>query len=424
MRRSLPIFIGLRFTRSENANKFLSFISSVSMAGLILGVAALIVVTSVLNGFEEALSKRILGMVPQAAVYSSFPLDDWKSFAHAIEKNDSNVIATAPFVQARGMLSLEGEVNSTIINGIEPKSHANVSILEQSMVAGDFDSLDAGANNIILGKYIVDKYALKLGDEVGIIISKPSNSTVGITPTFHTYTLTGVFHVSQEIDKWMSYISMDDASNVVGLNHGATGIRLNLKDVFTSQNSAKQALASVSNKVSTLEGVEKTLRFSSGDWTQTHGSLYTSIRMQKTMMSLLLSLIILVAAFNVISTLVMSVTEKRSDVAILKTFGASPSLISRIFVVQGTIIGVFGILIGLALGIVLSLSIPSVSAWINITFNLGLFDNYFVESLPSKIRLTDILLILISALIVVLLSTIYPAYSAARTQPVKILKGE
>ena len=363
-------------------------------------------------------------MVPQAAVYSSFPLDDWKSFAQAIEKNDNNVIATAPFVQARGMLSLEGEVNSTIINGIEPKSHANVSILKQSMVAGDFDSLNAGANNIILGKYIVDKYALKLGDEVGIIISKPSDSTVGITPTFHTYTLTGVFHVSQEIEKWMSYIAMDDASDAVGLNHGATGIRLNLKDVFTSQNSSKQALASVSNKVSTFEGVEKNLRFSNGDWTQTHGSLYTSIRMQKTMMSLLLSLIILVAAFNVISTLVMSVTEKRSDVAILKTFGASPSLISRIFIVQGTIIGVFGILIGLVLGIVLALSIPSVSAWINVTFNLGLFDNYFVESLPSKIRLTDILLILISALIVVLLSTIYPAYSAARTQPVKILKGE
>ena len=424
MHRPLPLFIGLRFTRSKNANKFLSFISLVSMAGLILGVAALIVVTSVLNGFEEALSKKILGMVPQAAVYSSFPLDDWKPFAQVIENNDSNVIATAPFVQARGMLSLNGEVNSTIINGIEPTSHAKVSILKQSMVAGDFDSLDSGDNSIVLGKYVVDKYSLKLGDEVGIIISKPSNSTVGMTPSFHTYTLTGVFHVSQEIDKWMSYIAMDDASDAVGLNHGATGIRLNLKDVFTSQKSAQQALVSVSSHASTLEGVEKDVAFSSGDWTQTHGSLYTSIRMQKTMMSLLLFLIILVAAFNVISTLVMSVTEKRSDVAILKTFGASPSLISRIFVVQGTIIGVFGILIGLALGIVLSLSIPSVSAWINITFNLGLFDNYFVESLPSKIRLTDILLILISALIVVLLSTIYPAYSAARTQPVKILKGE
>lgn len=424
MRRSLPIFIGLRFTRSENANKFLSFISSVSMAGLILGVAALIVVTSVLNGFEEALSKKILGMVPQAAIYSSFPLDDWKPFAQVIENNDSNVISSAPFVQARGMLSLNGEVNSTIINGIEPTSHANVSILKQSMVAGDFDSLNVDANNIILGEYVVDKYDLKLGDEIGIIISKPSNSTVGMTPTFHTYTLTGVFHVSQEIDKWMSYIAMNDASDVVGLNHGATGIRLNLKDVFTSHNSAKQALASVSSHASTLEGVEKDVTFSSGDWTQTHGSLYTSIRMQKTMMSLLLFLIILVAAFNVISTLVMSVTEKRSEIAILKTFGASSSLISRIFMVQGAIIGIFGVFIGLALGIVLSLSIPSVSAWINVTFNLGLFDNYFVESLPSKIKLTDILLILISSLIIVLLSTIYPAYSAAKIEPVKALKGE
>lgn len=423
MRCSLPIFIGLRFTRSKSSNKFLSFISVVSMAGLILGVAALIVVTSVLNGFEEALSKKILGMVPQAAVYASSPLDDWHSFAQVIEKNDSNVIATAPFVQTRGMLSLNGEVNSTILNGVEPQSHANVSILKESMLTGNLDSLDAGSN-IILGKYVVDKFSLKLGDEIGIIISKPSNSTVGMTPVFHTYTLTGIFHVSQEIDKWMSYISMDDASDVVGLNHGATGIQLNLKDVFISQDSAQKALASVSDQAILLRNSQEGLAFSNGDWTQTHGSLYTSIRMQKTMMSLLLFLIILVAAFNVISTLVMSVTEKRSDVAILKTFGATPSLISRIFIVQGAIIGVFGIFIGLALGIVLSLSIPSVSAWINVTFDLGLFDNYFVESLPSKIKLIDIILIIVSALIVVLLSTIYPAYSAARTEPVQALRGE
>lgn len=424
MRRSLPIFIGLRFTRSKNANKFLSFISLVSMAGLILGVAALIVVTSVLNGFEEALSKKILGMVPQAVVYASSPLEDWQSFAQAIEKNDSNVISTAPFVQTRGMLSLNGEVNSTILNGVEPQSHANVSILKESMLTGQLDSLDAGSNNIILGKYVVDKFSLKLGDEIGIIISKPSNSTVGMTPIFHTYTLTGVFHVSQEIDKWMSYISMGDASKVVGLNPGATGIRLSLKDVFKSQDSAQKALASVSNQAVLLQNSQENLKFSSGDWTQTHGSLYTSIRMQKTMMSLLLFLIILVAAFNVISTLVMSVTEKRSDVAILKTFGASPKVISRIFMVQGAIIGVFGVFIGLALGIVLSLSIPNVSAWINVTFNLGLFDNYFVESLPSKIKLIDILLILISSFVVVLLSTLYPAYSAAKIEPVKALKGE
>ena len=424
MQRPLPIFIGLRFTRSKNANKFLSFISVVSMAGLILGVAALIVVTSVLNGFEEALSKKILGMVPQAVVYASSPLDDWHSFAQAIEKNDSNVISTAPFVQTRGMLSLNGEVNSTILNGVEPESHANVSILKESMVTGQLDSLDAGSNNIILGKYVVDKFSLKLGDEIGIIISKPSNSTVGMTPIFHTYTLTGVFHVSQEIDKWMSYISMDDASNVVGLNHGATGIRLSLKDVFNSQDSAQKALVSASDQAAILHSSQKNLSFSSGDWTQTHGSLYTSIRMQKTMMSLLLFLIVLVAAFNVISTLVMSVTEKRADIAILKTFGASSTLISRIFIIQGVIIGVIGVLIGLLLGVGLSLSVESVSAWINTTFNLGLFDNYFVEALPAKIKVMDICIILAAAFIIVLLSTLYPAYSAAKIEPVKALRGE
>lgn len=424
MRRCLPILIGLRFTRSKSSNKFLSFISLVSMAGLILGVAALIVVTSVLNGFEEALSKKILGMVPQAAVYASQPLDDWSSFAKVIEDNDSNVISTAPFVQARGMLSLNGEVNSTIINGIEPVSHTDVSILKESMISGDIDSLSSGSGNIILGRYVIEKYGLKLGDEIGIIISSPSNSTVGVTPTFHSYKLTGVFHVSQEIDKWMSYIAMDDASDVVNLKHGAAGIRLNLTDVFLSQDAAKNALTAVTSNASVLQNSSSELTFSSGDWTQTHGSLYSSIRMQKTIMSLLLFLIILVAAFNVISTLVMSVTDKNADVAILKTFGASSRLISRIFIVQGMIIGISGVMIGTILGTVLALSVPSISAWVNTTFSLGLFDNYFVEALPTKIKIIDVFIILISAFVVVLLSTIYPAYSAANIEPVKALKGE
>lgn len=424
MRRPLPFFIGLRFTRSKNANKFLSFISVVSMAGLILGVAALIVVTSVLNGFEEALSTKILGMVPQAAVYASQPLDDWEPFAQQIKANDTNVIEAAPFVQARGMISIGGEVNSTILNGIEPQSHADVSILKDSMVAGQLDTLKSGSGHIVLGQYVVDKYDLKLGDNVGIIISKPSNSTVGMTPTFHSYTLTGVFHVSQELDKWMSYIAMDDASDVLELAHGAAGIRLSLRDVFTSQESAERALASVSKTTQTLQNMPTKLTFSSGDWTQTHGSLYSAIRVQKTIMSLLLFLIILVAAFNVIATLVMSVTEKRADVAILKTFGASSKLISRIFMIQGAIIGVIGVLIGLVLGLGISLSIHSISAWVNITFNLGLFDNYFVEALPAKIKAVDVLFILASAFIVVLLSTIYPAHRAASIEPVKILRGE
>lgn len=424
MRRPLPIFIGLRFTRSKNANKFLSFISVVSMAGLILGVAALIVVTSVLNGFEEVLSKKILGMVPQTSVYASQPLNNWKPLAEQIKAGDSNVVGAAPFVQARGMISIGGEVNSTILNGIKPQSYADVSILKDSIVAGQLDSLVAGSGNIILGQYVIDKYNLKLGDKIGIIISKPSNSTVGMTPTFHTFTLTGVFHVSQELDKWMSYIDMDDASDVLDLTHGAAGIRLSLQDVFTSQDSAKKALSSASKMALTLQRTPEKLTFTSGDWTQTHGSLYSAIRVQKTIMSLLLFLIILVAAFNVIATLVMSVTEKRADIAILKTYGASSTLISRIFIIQGAIIGVVGVFIGLVIGLGISLSIESVSTWVNTTFNLGLFDNYFVEALPAKIKAIDIFFILLSAFMIVLLSTLYPAYSAAKIEPVKILRGE
>ncbi len=424
MRRPLPLFIGLRFTRSTNANKFLSFISVVSMAGLILGVAALIVVTSVLNGFEQALSSRILGMVPQVSVYASQPLEDWKPYAQQIQANDSNIIGAAPFVQARGMLSIAGEVNSTILNGIEPQYDPAVSILKDNLIAGDLKSIESGNGNIILGKYTVDKFGLELGDEVGIIISKPSDSSIGMTPTFHTYTLTGIFHVSQELDKWMSYIAMDDASDVLDLTHGAVAIRLSLKDVFISKQSAAEASASAASTLQTLSNPPTGLTFTAGDWTQTHGSLYGAIRVQKTIMSLLLFLIILVAAFNVVSTLVMSVTDKSSDIAILKTYGASAPLISRIFMVQGAIIGAFGIAIGLLLGIVISLGIPSFSAWINSTFSLGLFDNYFVEELPSDIKLIDIVVILISSLVIVLLSTIYPSRRAASIEPVRALKGE
>lgn len=423
MRRPLPLFIGLRFTRSKSANKFLSFISVVSMAGLILGVAALIVVTSVLNGFEEALADKVLGMVPQTSVYSSYPLDDWTPFAQQIKANDANVVGAAPFVQARGMISIGGEVNSTILSGIEPKYHADVSILEDSIVSGALDTLVPGSNNIVLGQYVIDKYDLKLGDKVGIIISKPSDSTVGMTPTFHTYTLSGIFHVDEQSDKWLSYIAMDDASEILNFERGAVGIRLKLKDVFASNESSAAALVSATNAVPTLD-VPDNLTFSIVDWTQTHGSLYSAIRIQKTIMSLLLFLIILVAAFNVVSTLVMSVTEKRAEVAILKTFGASSTLISRIFIIQGAIIGVIGILIGLVLGLGISLSIQSISAWINTTFNLGLFDNYFVEALPSDIQALDVSLILLFSFIIVLLSTIYPAYSAANIEPVKALSGD
>lgn len=415
MGRSLALFIGLRFTRSKSPNKFLSFVSLVSMAGLILGVTALIVITSVLNGFEEALSTKILGMVPQAAIHSSEPLQDWDRVAGQLKTVDTNIIGTAPFVQARGMLSLSGEVNGTILNGIDPKFQKNVSILDDVMIQGSLGSLTPGSKNIVLGKYTVDKYGLEIGDKIPIIISKPSNTAAGMTPTFQSYTLTGIFHVSREIDKWMSYISMDDASDILGLRHGAMGVRLKLQDVFIAGDTAAKSLKSVAN--------DPKVNFASSEWTQSHGSLYSSIRMQKTIMSLLLFLIVLVAAFNLVSALIMSVTEKKSDIAILKTLGATSAIITRIFMVQGSIIGLIGTMLGLALGVGISLNIHAISGWVDTTFHLGLFNNYFVEALPAKIKTMDIIVIVSSTFLISLLATVYPARKAAKIEPVKMLDG-
>lgn len=411
----LSVTIAARFLRSKNRNHFLSFISWISMIGLILGVAALITISSVLNGFEQAMTTRILGMVPQAQVFFGEPVPDWQPVAQKVQSHDSNIQAAAPLVQTRAMTSISGKIQGSILNGIVPDYQAKVSILADSMVEGSIDSLTSGSRNILLGKDIVDEHHLKVGDDIHLIIAQPSNSVVGMNPKFETFTLSGVFHVSKEIDKWMSYISMDDASDVMDIERGALGLRFRLKNVFTAPQTAGQAATLLKPEFPDIMDT---------NWTQTHGSLYGSIKMQKNMIGLLLFLIILVAAFNIISTLVMMVTEKKADIAILKTFGTSTRMIRHIFMAQGLMIGGLGTFLGVALGVILSYVVEPASRWLNDTFQLGLFDSYFVEALPSQIRLTDILIITSASLLVSLLATIYPAKKASQIQPARVLRYE
>ena len=413
MRKTFPIFVATRFIQSKNKNGFLSFIAWISMIGLVLGITALIVVTSVLNGFQQALDQKILGMVPHVSMIRQEGFDNWEQYAKDIMTNDSNIIGVAPFITTRGMSSINGEVHGSIINGIDSKLQNQVSILPKVMIKGNLSSLQPRTYNIVLGKSLVEERNLLLGDKVSLMLVKADNSIIGITPVFHTFTLSGVFSVSQEVDSWMSYINIEDAAEITGMSNQPTGLRLKLNNIMTAEVSAKKAKIFMAKK-----GVDSKIV----TWQRTHQNLYDSINRQKRMMALLLLLIIVVAIFNIISALVMMTTEKKSEIAILKTIGASKQTIMKIFLAQGFLIGTLGTIVGLIFGIGITLTIEEISRWVNTTFNLGLFDSYYVTALPATINIIEVSLIVIVSLAVCALASIYPALKAANSLPVEGLK--
>lgn len=411
MFRPLALFLGLRYTRAERSNRFISLISLISMVGLTLGVAVLITVLSVMNGFDRELKSRILGMVPQATVSSSEIISDWKSLANEIEK-DPDVSAVAPFIELQGMLTSNGQVAGIMVTGIEPEYEKDVSIINEHMVEGSIDTLKDGDFGIVLGESMVTALGLQVGDKVTLVLPEASPSPAGVIPRFKRFTLTGVFNISREVDNLVAFIPMGDAATLLRLPKGAQGVRMKLNDIFMAPQVAQRAAS--------LEPD----RLYPNDWTRTHGNLFGAIQMEKAMVGLLLFLIIIVAAFNIVSSLVMLVTDKKADIAILKTFGASPKLITQVFMVQGLVIGVIGTIAGTVLGVILALTVGDLLGWVNQAFNLHLFDAYFINYLPTELRWTDVLIITSTSFLLSFLATIYPARRAASIQPAQTLRYE
>ncbi len=412
MFRPLALFIGLRYTKAEHKNGFISFISLISIIALTLGVAVLITVLSVMNGFDRELKTRILGTVSQASVLSPEIISDWKSLGEKIQQNDKNVEAVAPFIQLQGMITAYGQVSGVVVSGIEPEYEKKVSIINEHMLAGDIDNLKEGEFGIVLGKSMVDNMNLQLGDKVTLVLPEASPSPAGVIPRFKRFTLVGIFNISPELDSFTGYVAMRDAGVLLRLPEGAQGIRLKLNDIFYAPIAADKA-----------QSIDPD-RLISDNWKQTHGNLFSAIQMEKTMMALLLSLIILVAAFNIVSSLIMLVTDKKADIAILKTFGASPKLITQVFVVQGMIIGVVGTVLGTILGVTFSLTVSDLLNWVNNTLGLGLFNAYFVDYLPSQVKVLDVLLVVSISFLLSFLMTIYPALRASKVQPAQALRYE
>ena len=411
MFKPISLYIGLRYTRARRSNHFISFIALVSMIGLTLGVAVLITVLSVMNGFDRELKNRVLGMIPQATVSSTQILTDWPELAKKIDTHE-HVVGTAPFTQLQGMLTAQGQVAGIMVTGIEPDYEKKVSIIQDHMVQGDINSLKKGEFGIVLGKQMTDALGLSLNDSVTLVLPEATPSPAGVVPRFKRFKIVGIFSIGAEVDSMMGYIALNDASTLLRLPDGAQGVRMKLDNIFKAPQVADEI-------VQQLPG-----QFYASNWTYTHGNLFSAIQMEKAMVSLLLFLIVLVAAFNIVSSLVMVVTDKKSDIAILRTLGASPITITKIFMVQGTVIGVVGTLAGAALGIIFATNISGFMGWLNTTMGLNLFDAYFINYLPSYLRWQDVALIVSVSMVLSFLATIYPALRASKIQPAEALRYE
>jgi len=411
MFKPISFFIGLKYTQARKKSRLVSFISLMTMIGLTLGVAVLITVLSVINGFDRELKNRILGIVPQATIASSQIMTNWEGLATDIAKQP-HVLAVAPYTQLQGMLTAHGQVTGIMISGIEPEYEKKVSIVHNYMKEGHLESLQKGKYGIVLGQDLADSLGLKLNDPVTLVLPEASNSSAGVVPRFKRFEVVGIFKIGTQVDSMVAYIALNDAATLLRLPDGAQGIRLKLDDIFAAPEISESIIKQLPSN------------FYASNWTYTQGNLFSAFQMAKNMVGLLLLLIIIVATFNIISSLMMLVTDKKSDIAILRTLGASPLLITQIFMVQGTIIGVIGTGLGTVLGIILSLSIGDIVSWINNTFGLNLLDAYFVHYLPSYLRWQDVLLVVSVSLLLSLLATIYPALRAAKVQPAEALRYE
>ncbi|WP_324734164.1 lipoprotein-releasing ABC transporter permease subunit [Pseudomonas paeninsulae] len=414
MFRPLSIYIGTRYTRAKRRNHFISFISLTSMIGLALGVLAMIVVLSVMNGFQKEMSSRILGMVPHAVISGLEPLDDWQAVA-AAAKRSPQVLAAVPFAELEGMLSYRGGMQPIQLQGVDPALEPQVSIIAEHMTQGRLSDLQAGEFGVVIGEITARRFQLKIGDRLALIVPEASTVPGGITPRMQAVNVVGVFKVGAELDGSLALLHVADAAQIQRLQPGQVpSVRLKLQDLYQ----APQVSAAVVSELG--EG------YGASDWTLTQGSLFSAMKMEKTMIGLLLLLIVAVAAFNIIATLIMVVADKGADIAILRTLGATPGQIMGIFMVQGTVIGVIGTLIGAVLGIVAALNVSQLVGWVERLSGQQILssDVYFISNLPSELLLSDVLLICGAAFALSFLATLYPSWRAAAIQPADALRYE
>ena len=413
MFKPIPAAIGLRYLRAKRRNGFISFISLASILGIALGVTVLITTLAVMSGFQKEIRDRLLQMSAHATVSADGePMTDWR---HAVEvaMRDKRVVGAAPYIEIQGMLA-GPRVQGAVVQGVDPALEPKVSVLADKMQQGSLDSLQPGEFNILLGKELALWIGVDVGDSVVATLAEIQGTPAGAMPRTKRFKVSGIFEAgSNEIDRGVAFVNMSDLERVLRIE-GATGVRLKLHDM-------DQAYTVARDLALNLDGPYRVM-----DWTQQNANLYHSLRMEKTVMGILLSLIIMMGAFTLVNSQVMLVTDKQADIAILRTLGLTPGGVMSVFMVQGTLIGIIGTVLGLIGGVALTLNLERILDGIEALFNITLLpeDVYYITGLPTDMQTFDVVATLLIALLMSFLATLYPAWRAARTQPAEALRYE
>lgn len=407
--------LGYRYTRAKRRNGFISFISLSSMIGIALGVFALITVLSIMNGFQQELRDRILGMTAHMTL-SQYQerLGNWQAL-YALTKPLNHVVGAAPNVMGQGMLTYNGKVKGVMVRGVLPKYEPQVADIGQKMIAGALADLKPRHYGIILGRELANGLGASVGDKITLVAPQGTLSPMGMIPRIKRFTVTGIFQAGMfEYDSGLAIIHMEDAQKVFKMGSDVTSLQLKLDDMFKVQDVRLEIGQSIPQLLYTR------------DWTQQHANFFKAIQMEKRMVFIFLTLIIMVAAFNIVSTMVMVVTDKRKDVAVLRTIGATPGSVQAIFIIQGLIIGVVGSILGAILGVVTSLNIDVIVPFIENLFGFKFFpaDVYYISSVPAELHWDDVWMVTGIAFAMTLLATLYPARKASKTQPAEALRYE
>ncbi len=409
------LLIGRRYLRSSRGNRFVSFISTISMAGVAIGVAVLIVVLSVMNGFEREVRERLLSLTAHASITAlSFRLGDWQDAAARVRDNPA-VLGAAPFIEDQALLIAGDKSTGAVVTGVLPEDERQVTTIADKAIAGSFAALRPGEFGIVLGDELAKALGVRMGERVVIVTSLRTTTPAGVMPRMRAFKVVGLFSAGMyEYDRSLAYVHLADAARLYRLGDDVTGLRLRLADMFAAPRVVRELAQSLGGG------------YYIDDWTRKHANFFRSIQLTKSALFIILLLVVAVAAFNIISTLVMVVKDKRSDIAILRTVGASPRSVLSIFLTQGVAIGLIGTVSGVLLGVLISINLESLIHGLEALLGLHFLDAkvYFISDLPARVEWSDVLQISLTAFGLCCLSTLYPSWRAARTQPAQSLRHE